>query len=409
MSASDATSTRQRPTRDLLEHVIRELASFERESGSAGERRAAEWIAERFREHGWPARVEEERAHGGFWWPIGLANGAAALAAGWLSRRPRSWRRRAVAALVGATGAAAVWDDTSGGRLWLRRALMPEGSTWNVVAHAGDPAAERTLVLVAHHDAAHTGLVFHPALPRIGMRLLGPVFERSQQTIPIMFGVWLGPLLTAVAGLLGLRGARRHALALSVGATAAMADIGRSDVVPGANDNLSAVAVLVALAESLRERPVDGLRVVLVSTGSEESFMEGMHGFVQRHEQDLPRESTEVVALECLGSRDLVALDGEGMLAMRRYDPTLTAALRDAAAAAGVPLVGPYKTVAATDALVSLRRGWRSATLASIDDTKLPRNYHWPNDEPDALDYDTIERALAICEELIRDPARRGS
>ena len=34
-----------------------------------------------------------------------------------------------------------------------------------------------------------------------------------------------------------------------------MANIGASRVVPGANDNLSAVAVVVALAHRLRERP----------------------------------------------------------------------------------------------------------------------------------------------------------
>ena len=33
-----------------LERVVRELASWERPSASAGERRAAEWIAERLRE-----------------------------------------------------------------------------------------------------------------------------------------------------------------------------------------------------------------------------------------------------------------------------------------------------------------------------------------------------------------------
>ncbi|MDX6668147.1 MAG: hypothetical protein QOK04_1527, partial [Solirubrobacteraceae bacterium] len=88
--------------------------------------------------------------------------------------------------------------------------------------------------------------------------------------------------------------------------------------------------------------------------------------------------------------------------------PALSAAVGDAAASAGVELVGPYRTVGATDALPALRRGWRTATLASIDETKLPRNYHWPNDEPDALDYGTIERALAICQELLQGMAARA-
>ena len=42
----------------------------------------------------------------------------------------------------------------------LRRAFLPRRRTWNVVAEAGDPEAARTVVVVAHHDAAHGGLIY---------------------------------------------------------------------------------------------------------------------------------------------------------------------------------------------------------------------------------------------------------
>jgi acetylornithine deacetylase/succinyl-diaminopimelate desuccinylase-like protein len=61
--------------------AIEELAAFERASASAGERRAAELIADRLRSLGCRVSVEEERAHGGYWWPLGLANGLAAAGA----------------------------------------------------------------------------------------------------------------------------------------------------------------------------------------------------------------------------------------------------------------------------------------------------------------------------------------
>ena len=145
----------------LIERVVRELASYERPSASDGERRAADWLAGELRAAGCRVRVEEERAHGGYWWPLGLLNAASALAA-LLGRR--------AAAMVGAVAAAAVYDDVSGGRLWFRR-LLPHRPTWNIVAEAGDPHGTRTVVFIAHHDAAHSGLVFHPALPRLGMKL----------------------------------------------------------------------------------------------------------------------------------------------------------------------------------------------------------------------------------------------
>src|SRR2546428_12727953 len=86
---------------ELRERVTR-LAAIERGSASPGEREAAELIAAELRESGARVRLEEEPAHGTYWWPVGLLTGAAAAAA--------VWGRRAGAA-VGLFAAAAVADD----------------------------------------------------------------------------------------------------------------------------------------------------------------------------------------------------------------------------------------------------------------------------------------------------------
>ena len=193
------------------------------------------------RDHGHAVEVEVERAHGGYWWPLGLLNGGAALA-GLAARRARSrghgcWRRA-----IGASAAAAIWDEVGGGRLWFRRALLPHRDTFNVLGEAGDLTAPETVVVVAHHDAAHSGLVFHPALPRLFAERFPEQHERSKQSVPIMYATWLGPVLVALGALLGRGGLLRAGSVMERGAAVAMADIGRSAVVPGANDNLSAVA-----------------------------------------------------------------------------------------------------------------------------------------------------------------------
>ncbi len=309
---------------------------------------------------------------------------------------------------MGAFAAAAVWDDSGGGRLWFRRAVLPRRTTWNVVAEAGDRDAERTLVFISHHDAAHSGLVFHPALPRVGMRLTPRLHEKADQSLPIMFGVFLGPVFTALGGISGKAGLRRLGRLFSAGAAAAMADIGSRDVVPGANDNLSSVAAIVALAHALREQPVRGVRVILLSTGSEESFMEGMQGFGRRHFPGLPRETTEFVCLECVGSPFLCVVEGEGMLLMRHYPEEAREALARAGDAAGVPLRRGLKTVGATDGLIALRAGYRVSTLGAVDETKFPSNYHWHSDVPDNLTWESVEGAAAVCEAYVRATADQG-
>lgn len=376
----------------LIERVVRELASYERPSASDGERRAADWLAGALRAAGCRVRVEEERAHGGYWWPLGLLNAASALAA-LLGRR--------VAAVVSAVAAAAVYDDVSGGWLWFRR-LLPHRPTWNVVAEAGDPHGTRTVVFIAHHDAAHSGLVFHPALPRKGMELMPKLHERANQSVPIMFGVFLGPVLLGLWGLMGRGWLKRCGMFFSAGASACMANIGASRVVPGANDNLSAVSVLVAVAHELAERPPDGVRVILLSTGSEESFMEGMQGFGRRHFPELDRATTEFVCIECVGSPQLCVVEGEGMLRMRDYPEPARDALARAGAAAGIELRRGLRTVAATDALIALRAGYPTCTLGGVDETKFPSNYHWPSDIPDNLDWSSIDGAVEVCLTYLR-------
>jgi hypothetical protein len=377
--------------RALIERVVRQLVSYERPSASEGERRAAEWLADEFRAAGCrDVRVEEERAHGGYWWPLGLLNAGSALAA-FLGRLP--------ALIVGGVASAAVYDDVSGGKLWFRRRVLPHRPTWNVVAETGDPSAARTVVFVAHHDAAHSGLVFHPALPRIGMRLVPRLHKRANQSIPILYGTFLGPLFLALWGLLGARTARGLGLFFSAGATAAMANIGASRVVPGANDNLSSVAVLVALAHEL---PRDGVRVILLSTGSEEGFMEGMQAFGRRHFPELDRETTDFVCIECVGSPELCVVEGEGMLQMRHYPEASREALARAGAEAGVALTRGLRTVAATDALIALRAGYPTALLGGVDETKFPANYHWPTDVPDNLHWESVEGAVEVCLRYVR-------
>jgi hypothetical protein len=387
--------------------AIWELSSFERASASEGERRAAESIAARLRGHGVQAQVEQESAYGGYWWPLASANLLAA--GGAVVARRGGTRARSLGALAAAVGAAAVWDEVSGGSLWFRRALMAKRATWNVVASAGDRNARQTVVLIAHHDAAHSGLVFHPALPRAAARLAPRMHERSSHTLPILYAVWLGPVLVCAGALAGARGVLRAGALLALSASQVLLNIGFSSVVPGANDNLSAVGVLLAVGEELSLRPLKGLRVLLVSTGSEESLMEGMRGFARRHFPGLDPAETEVVCLECVGSPYLVVLEGEGMLRMRDYPAQMREALADAARTAGVPIRRGLRTVAATDALIALRAGYRVGTLASVDDTKFPLNYHWPTDTPDLLHWETIEHAIAVCIAFLRARAARDT
>ncbi|HEX5908995.1 MAG TPA: hypothetical protein VFY44_00795, partial [Thermoleophilaceae bacterium] len=201
-----------------LRDRIERLAAIERGSASSGEARAAELIAAELREAGAEVTVEHERVHGTYWWPVGLLTGTGALAGVARGR----WK----AVLAGAFATAAVVDDISGGRQWFRRRFLPQGMTTNVVARMGDPDAEHTVVVHAHHDAAHTGLVFDGRPPRALLKRFPALAENAKTTPPTMWGAVAGPALVAIGALLGSRRLRRTGVFLCAANVAAMTDIG---------------------------------------------------------------------------------------------------------------------------------------------------------------------------------------
>jgi Iap family predicted aminopeptidase len=97
------------------------------------------------------------------------------------------------------------------------------------------------------------------------------------------------------------------------------------------------------------------------------------------------------------------------MLKMRHYPRAMREALARAAQDAGIEITRGIRTVAATDAIIALRAGYPTVTLASVAETKLPLNYHWPTDRPEALHWETIEQAIAVCRSFLRGRALRDT
>lgn len=392
--------------RGRLRDVVETLAPLERRAGSPDERRAAEWIAERLTRAGAPAHVEDATFLDGY---APLIGGLAAVgAAAGLLGGSRAGRGLAVAA--GALAAAALVDDVSNGPRIARRATQRPKPTWNVVAEAGDPDAERTLVVMGHHDAAPSGAIFDQTVQRLALEKVPGLFERVDTAVPVWWPVVAGPALAALGAKLRRPRMRLLGGAMSAGTVAAMADIARSPIVQGANDNLSSIAALVGLAERLRAADARGdgvgVRVLLVSCGAEEVIQGGIYSFAASWFPRLDRERTWFLNLDTIGSPELVSIEGEGPVVMEDYhwrsfrDLVERVSWRE-----GVPVRRGMRARSSTDAVVPSRAGYPTACLVSFDRAKAMPNYHLPTDVPENLDYDTIARAIVLAEAVARELA----
>ena len=227
--------------------------------------------------------------------------------------------RRARGGLLALATFAGIVDEAHNGPRVLRRLVRRRKTTVNVIARAGDPDATTTLVVIAHHDAPQTGMLFDQTLQRRLHERAPSVLARFKTPLPQWWFGLSGPLSSLLAALSGRRKLARGGLAMGVLGTLLVADIWRSETVPGANDNLSGVAGLVGLAELLREQPVPGLRVLLVSCGAEETLQDGIRAFVASHREELDPARTAFVNLDTVGSPHLVLLEAEGPVRMEHY------------------------------------------------------------------------------------------
>ena len=400
------------PTEIALHADVARLSALDRLPCSAGEAEAAAWIAARMREAGARVTLDEEDVHGTYYTPLGVLNGLAA--AGGLAVLAG---RRALGGIAGAVAVAGLWQDLTGGCHRTVRKFLRRGRTTNVMAEFGPADAEHTLVVHAHHDAARTSFIFDDTVTRFVVEKLPWLMEGRDRWPPLMGLVVAGPAGVALSALTGGRRTAALGAALATGTAVVMADMVRQPVVPGANDNLSGVAVLLEVARRLKDAPLPGgVRVVLLSVGAEEANQEGMLAFERRHFGALARDRTSFLCLDTVGSPELVLIEGEGFLKMFEYPSHHKERVAAAAHDAGVHVKRGMRFTFATDGLIPLRRGYDAATIGSMTEHLVPSNYHWPTDTADNVDYRSVADAADLVMATIArsgpeapPPARRAS
>ncbi len=358
------------------------------------------WLAERFRSAGLDdVSLEEEPSWGTFPPTVTTLAAAGALSA-LLSLRGHRFLGAAGSLKAGL----GLFDEVLNGPRVFRRLMREEKKTVNVLAKAGNPDAAHTLVVLAHHDAAQTGILFDQTAIRTFHERFPTVIPKIKTQPPQWWGAFAGPILGLAGALTGRRGLSKAAVAVNLGTVALVGDMWRSETVPGANDNLTACAVLVALAEMLRESPRD-IRVWLVSAGAEETLQDGIRGFMDTHASELDRDATSFLCIDTVGSPRLMMLEGEGPAWMEDYDPGLRDTVMRVAEENDLALERGFRARASTDAIIPQRHGFKMANLSSVNDYHYLSNYHLPSDTAENVNYETVAEAAKVAYALASELA----
>ncbi len=389
---------------DHLHHLA--VVIGPRPSTREGEREAARYAAQVLKEVG-VQDVREELFTSGreTYWPYVLSIGAGFLGNLLYVRKPNRLSAL-LAAVLNGLGAWGFYAEANFDDHWARH-LLPKGVSQNVVGVI--PAGEepqRRVVLVSHLDTHRTPIFYNtPILLRLFSTLVGASFI----SLPLSA---LVTLLRALAFVPGVSTLLNVALAFQAFALSMSLQAETTPHTPGANDNGSGVATVLALAERLVEEPLPHTEVWIVLTGCEEVAAYGIDAFIKAHGEEL--RDAYFINVDMVGVGVPAILTREGLIKSYHPDPGLLRTALEIAAEHPEWSGGPHPAGAYTDAGVLIKHGFRALTIDSVVPPTHPARpymgyWHQMRDTFAKVERECMAKVHAFVWELLRRVDQAGA
>lgn len=389
----------------LIERIVEE--SPERLAGSRSERRAQQILREEFEAVGLETDFHRFRFNRSIYANFALHFGLAVLGSLLYVQVPA-----AALGLFLLVGISYLGDSTR--RFYLLRRLFPFYESQNLIGRLpADGAPDLRIAVLAHADAAYTGEIFEPDRLRASQNIPDVPFDLGTKPIRLatvsVFALAALSACTVFAGpsvgfSIGIGVATLPPLLVAL---ANLEVVARSEIVPGANDNLTGCAGAAMLAERLADDKPAGVELVFVATGAEETGGGGAQALARDKlaSDDWSPDETVVVGIDGLSNGELRYFR-EAEVVTTPIPKFLLDAIEDVRRRdEQFREIGVHEIPAgSTDVLAFRACGFPGVCLGCVDpEFGAPRHYHHPSDTPDHLDPDQIDRSVDFAEAYIRE------
>jgi len=277
------------------------------------------------------------------------------------------------------------------------RWIIPKGLSQNVHATL-EPRGEHAqdLILVGHLDTHQAGKIFSSR---------GWV-NFFQTFTTIAFVTFSAQVAFFLAGILAqwtwlwIASIPSAISALILFAICYEAD--RAPFSPGANDNASAVAMVLAFAESLKHKPFQHTRVWFLFTGCEEVQHYGMIHFIKSHKKYF--RHPKFLIFEMVGVAGPSWETKEGIVIPFKPDKKLVGMVEKIAEAH--PELGAYPSFIIggnSEMADAVRAGYPAITFFGLTPDGCAPYWHQLADTADKIDPDVLDRTYRFSERFITD------
>ncbi|MDR3294167.1 MAG: Zn-dependent exopeptidase M28 [Clostridiales bacterium] len=168
-------------------------------------------------------------------------------------------------------------------------------------------------------------------------------------------------------------------------------------IVDGANDNLTACYVSLAVPKAFKEAGIrlKNTELCVLISGSEEAGLRGAKAFAKAHKEEYKDVETIVLCMETLREMDHFSLYTRDLNGIVKTDPDVAALVKDVGRQNGIDVKYATVSLGATDAAAFSQAGIKSTCLAGMSHV-LQDYYHTRRDTKDNLNPEVIGKAFDI-------------
>jgi hypothetical protein len=277
----------------------------------------------------------------------------------------------------------------------LYRLILPKGESQNVHTVI-PPGGEHTgdLVIVGHLDSQRTPFIFRTPkhvkfydnfVTLVFITFILQVLVYSMAVFFHFSWAWYATIPTAICAAI------LAAICIEADSTPFTA---------GANDNATAVGMVLTLAEQFSKNPLEHTRVWAVCTGCEEVQHYGMIDFYRRHLGDL--KNPKALVFEMLGCAGPAWLTREGIIVPFKADPGLVGILQGLAEEHPEWGAYPAKISGGNSEMAdAIRNKIPAIALFGMTREGVAPYWHQRADTFDKMDADVLERTWEFTNALI--------
>jgi len=186
----------------------------------------------------------------------------------------------------------------------------------------------------------------------------------------------------------------------------------KANKVPGAVDNLSAVAIVLALGKILKKNKEivpNNTEIRLISFGCEEAGLRGAFRYVDKHFDELKRLDAECINMDGIHSKDHISIIDFEPSTRTKHSEIVVEKINNAANSSQIKVnasaLGGSSTLekvigqvtGGTDATAFSKAGIKAANISAMDLKQMLGFYHQPTDTVDKIEKGSLENVLQIC------------